>query len=266
MQKDSANIKSLDTAIDIIEFLYKNGRSMSINEISKGLGLYKSTVHRMLNTMKRRGFIHQNEDDLKYSIGSRFYSIGLLLTDKLAIFDMLQPHAWKLSEKYHECIHISVPDFMSEDSPKQISVLKANAGGNVLSATPPLGIPSYAHCSASGKCLMAYSGEDYLSRYRNCALKRFTDSTITDWGIMDTELDMIRRNGYAVDMGELEDGLMCIAVPILNMKGEIIAAVSMIGSRYRLEKHLIKDVVKDLYDLIGKVETYAKPTVCYRDI
>ena len=91
-KKTAANIKSLDTAIDIIEFLYKNGKSMSINEISKGLSLYKSTVHRMLNTMKRRGFIHQNEDDLKYSIGSRFYSIGLLLTDKLAIFDMLQPH------------------------------------------------------------------------------------------------------------------------------------------------------------------------------
>lgn len=266
MQKDSANIKSLDTAIDIIEFLYKNGKSMSINDISKGLGLYKSTVHRMLNTMKRRGFIHQNEDDLKYSIGSRFYSIGLLLTDKLAIFDMLQPHAWKLSEKYHECIHISVTDFMAEDSPKQISVLKANAGGNVLNATPPLGIPSYAHCSASGKCLMAYTGEDYLKRYRNCELKRFTDTTITDWEIMNHELARIRQNGYAVDSGELEEGLMCIAVPMLNLKGEIIAAVSMIGLCFRLEKYKIEDVVKDLYDMIGQVEAYAKPAVSYRDI
>lgn len=266
MQKDSANIKSLDTAIDIIEFLYKNGKSMSINEISKGLGLYKSTVHRMLNTMKRRGYIHQNEDDLKYSIGSRFYSIGLLLTDKLAIFDMLQPYAWKLSEKYKECIHISVPDFLAEDSPKQISVLKANAGSNVLSATPLLGIPSYAHCSASGKCLMAYAGDDYLNRYKDCELKRFTEATITDWKKMGQELSLIRRNGYAVDLGELEEGLMCIAVPMLNFKGEIIAAVSMIGSCPRLEKFRIEDIVKDLYDMIGQVEAYAKPTVSYRDI
>lgn len=266
MQKNSANIRSLDTAIDIIEFLYKNGKSMSINEISKGLGLYKSTVHRMLNTMKRRGFIHQNEDDLKYSIGSRFYSIGLLLTDKLAIFDMLQPHAWKLSEKYHECIHISVPDFLSEDCPKQISVLKANAASNVLNATPSLGIPSYAHCSASGKCLIAYAGDDYLNRYRNCELKKFTDSTITDWDKLDKELSTIRQKGYALDLGELEEGLMCIAVPILNRKCEVIAAVSLIGSRFRLEKYKIEDIVKDLYDMIGQVEAYAKPTVSYRDI
>lgn len=266
MQKDSANIKSLDTAIDIIEFLYKNGKSMSINEISKGLGLYKSTVHRMLNTMKRRGYIHQNEDDLKYSIGSRFYSIGLLLTDKLAIFDMLQPHAWRLSDKYNECVHISVPDFMAEDCPKQISVLKANAGSNVLSATPPLGIPSYAHCSASGKCLMAYAGDDYLNRYYGCELKKFTNATITDWTLMDQELSEIRRNGYAVDLGELEEGLMCIAVPMINFKGEIIAAVSMIGSGLRLEKYNTEDIVKDLYDMIGQVEAYAKPTVSYRDL
>ena len=174
--------------------------------------------------------------------------------------------AWKLSEKYHECIHISVPDFMAEDSPKQISVLKANAGGNVLNATPPLGIPSYAHCSASGKCLMAYSGEDYLNRYRNSVLTKFTESTITDWGIMEKELAGIRQNGYAVDMGELEEGLMCIAVPMLNTKGEIISAVSIIGSRFRLEKYIIGDIVKDLYDMIGQVEAYAKPAVSYRDI
>ncbi len=266
MQKFSANIKSLDTAIDIIEYLYQNGKSMSINEISKGLGLYKSTVHRMLNTMKQRGYIYQNKNDLKYGIGSRFYSIGLLLTDKLAIFDMLQPHAWKLSEKYNECIHISVPDFFSQDCPKQISVLKANAGDNVLNATPPLGIPSYAHCSASGKCLMAYAGDDYLNRYRGCKLKKFTDNTITEWADMEQELSKIRKHGYAVDMGELEEGLMCIAIPMINFNGEIVAAVSMIGLCMRLKKYEKKDIIKDLCDMIGQVEAYAKPTVSYRDL
>lgn len=266
MQKESANIKSLDTAIDIVEFLYISGKAMSINEISKGLGLYKSTVHRMLNTMKRRGYIHQNESDLKYSIGSRFYSIGLLLTDTFRIFDILQPYAWTLSEKYGECIHVSVPDFMAEDCPKQISVLKANAGNSVLSATPPLGIPSSSHCSASGKCLMAYTGEAYLGRYRNCELKKYTNTTITDWETMDQELRKIRADGYAVDREELEEGLMCIAVPMLNAKGEIIAAVSMIGSCLRLNRYKLEDIVRDLYDMIGNVEAYVKPSISYGDI
>ncbi len=266
MQKFSANIKSLDTAIDIIEFLYQNGKSMGINEISKGLGLYKSTVHRMLNTMKQRGYIYQNKDDSKYSIGSRFYSIGLLLTDKLAIFDMLQPYAWRLSEKYNECTHISVPDFFASDCPKQISVLKANAGDNILNATPPLGIPSHSHCSASGKCLMAYAGEDYLNRYRGCKLEKFTSNTITDWTEMERELVKIREHGYAIDMGELEEGLMCAAVPMINLKGEIVAAVSMIGSCLRLGKYKLEDIIKDLYDMIGQVEMYVKPTVSYKDL
>jgi len=266
MQKETANIKSLDTALDIIEYLYQSGKSLGINEISKGLNLYKSTVHRMLNTMKRRGYIHQNMDDLKYSIGSRFYSIGLLLTDKLAIFDMLQPYAWALSEKYNECIHVSVPDFLSVDCPKQISVLKANASNNLLSVTPPLGIPSLSHCSASGKCLMAYAGEEYLSKYRNCELVKFTNATITDWGNLDQELIKIRENNYATDNEELEMGLMCIAVPMLNAKGEILAAISIVGSSARLKKYKIEEIVKDLNLLIEKVSVWAKPLDSYKDI
>jgi DNA-binding IclR family transcriptional regulator len=266
MEKTDSNIKSLDTALDIIEFLYLNGKEIGINEISRALNMHKSTVFRMLNTMKKKGYIHQNASNSKYSIGSRFYSIGLSLADKLAIFDIMQPYAWELSKKYNECVHAAVPDFMSKEAPRQISVLKANDTNSVLNATPSLGVPYYSHCSASGKVLMAYLGDNYINRYKGCELAKFTENTITDWSALENELKKVKEYGYAIDKEELEIGLTCVAVPMLSTKNEVIGAVSMMGSTFRLKSYDLKNIVSDLQQLVEVVVGNTPVIISYEEI
>ena len=92
------------------------------------------------------------------------------------------------------------------------------------------------HASATGKCVLAWlPAEQRAELLEECDFKRYTDSTITDKAALESELSVTRVRGYALDDGETHDGLYCIGCPVLDAAGDILAAVSVSGSRAALE-------------------------------
>jgi len=231
---ENDNINSIDRALDILLLLQQEGREMGVTQISSALGIYKSTVHRTLATLERKGFVQQNPDNGKYWLGIRLYSLGMLIRERLPLKNIAYPYAKELSERFDEVVHISILDKNAVAYPKHIIIDKIQGRQQVLRLTPPVGSSAACHSAAVGKCLIAFSPRSYLQRFIGNPLPAYTDRTICNWDKLLAELETIRRRGYAVDDEELELGLTCVAGPILDRHSGIIAALSLSGPTTRV--------------------------------
>ncbi len=243
----------LDKSIDILECIYEQGGKARICNIVDALGYNKSTVFRILNTLKDRGYIFQNESKFTYEIGPKFCRFSQLYQQNLHFVDMLKPYAKEISEKYNECVSISVLDKSSLRQPMQISVYRTNQSNNALGFMPKMGLASLCHASASGKCFLAFLDQTSFDRYYGCDLPKYTEYTITDWDKLTKQLIEIRKLGFATEHNEYELGLTCVAVPILDSDKKLLASVSLTGSTARIENFDQDEIVKDLKKLANRV-------------
>jgi len=245
MTKDNDIINSVDRALDILLLLQQEGKEMGVTQISNSLGVYKSTVYRTLNTLENKGFVQQNPESGKYWLGMKLYSLGMLIREKSHLTGVAYPYAKALSDKYKEVVHISVLDTSAENYPKHIIIDKVESR-QVLSVTPPIGSSAPCHCSAVGKCLLAFAPQQYIDKFIGNPLPCYTGKTVTDWDVLLAELAEIRKRGYAWDDEELELGLTCIGGPIFGRGGEAIAALSLSGPTSRLKSERFQETVDEV--------------------
>lgn len=230
-------INALDRALDIIILLYHEKREMGITEISNIMGVYKSTIHRTLATLENKGFIRQNKENGKYWLGAKFYGIGMVVGEKMALIDMIKPFAKELHDEFNEVVNVSILEKGPTEVPCSILILKEYNKNQVLNAlNPSVGSSSACYCSSVGKCLMAFNKDIDLSKYRDKPIEKFTSHTVDNWDDLVKQLEKIRQQGYAVDDEELEDGLTCIGAPIFNRDNQAVAAISLSGPTSRMKE------------------------------
>ena len=226
-----AVIESIDRALAILQLFLQDERPLSITEISKRMGLHKSTVSRTIDTLEQQGFVTKQAETGKYWLGLQVYSLGMLYREKEPFHRTAYPYAKALALECHESVHMTT--FAHNDVPyPQHVILEKIKAPQTIDMAPPVGAIRPAYCSASGKCLLAFSPE-YREKYVHCKLQKFTEYTITDWTLLLQELETIHREGYAVERQEVELGMTCIAAPIFA-NGRIVAAISVSGPISRI--------------------------------
>lgn len=247
MEKSKESVSSVDRAVDVIEYIYQAGGECPLGEIAKGLQVSKSSVHRLLQTLKQRNFIYQDEKSGHYGLGTRLFVLGRMVGDNMAFLNTVKPYADRLNARFGECVHITVPYHVAGELPRQLLIGKIQNPAGVLRVSPDVGAITYCHASASGKCMLAFGKPEMLEHARGMELIGFTERTITSWDALDRQLAEIRAQGYATEDGETENGLSCTAVPVLNRAGELCVVISISGptSRIRaLDQHEIVSALK----------------------
>lgn len=243
-------IVSVDRALDVILTLYNNRREMGVTEISKDLGLNKSTVHRILVTLEKRNFVYQNLENDKYWLGNKLHAIGLSVGEKISLVDIARPYAKELLKDLGEVVNVSILDKDVTDGYKSIIILRENDENKVLSVHPNLGSASVAYASSVGKCLLAFSKDIDHNILRDRPMERFTKNTITDYEGLIAELEKVKENKHAIDNEEQELGLTCVGAPILGRDGYAVAAISISGPSNRM-------IMGDFNEKISKVKNIA---------
>ena len=229
-------IRSVDRALTLLGTFLLHEGDLSASEICKATGLGPSTVFRMLLTLEKHGFVEQVRATGKYRLGAICLELGsrFLKTNDLRdrAIDILE----RLRNEFGETVHLTILQG------NQVVYLEKLAGLHPIGLmSSRVGDRNPAHCTGVGKALLAYLAEDDLrSRYPSQKLPRFTEHTITDWGVLRAELDRVRAQGYAVDQEEHEPGVKCVAVPTFNHKG-IVAAMSLSGPVERMDQHIARD-------------------------
>jgi DNA-binding IclR family transcriptional regulator len=222
-------IQSVGRALQILEYVAVNDNEMSLSAISRGLGLNKSTVFSLISTLEQMGYVQQNQGTGKYSLGLKLFELGQTVHSSMDLRTIAMPHLCELSKRYGETVHLSI---LSKG--EVVYIDKVDSSHSIRIASQ-VGGRNPAYCTGVGKVLLAgLPDEDLAKVIRGISFKRFTAGTITDGQALRACIDTVRRDGYATDMEEFEIGLNCVAAPIRNYSGAVIAAISLSGPTHRI--------------------------------
>nr|WP_240506441.1 IclR family transcriptional regulator [Thermoactinospora rubra] len=219
-------MQSVERAFDVLEALAACGGDASLSEIAARTGLPYGTIHRLLRTLLARGYVRQ-ESDRRYALGGALVRLGGVA--ERMVGEWAQPYLAKLVELSGETANLAVleGDFVvyvaQASSPRRLRMF-AEVGRRLL-----------PHSTAVGKVLLAdRTDAEALALFERTGLPRKTANTITEPQAMLAELHRVRADGYALDLGEEELGVHCLAVPVHD--GErVVAAMSVSGPAERID-------------------------------
>ncbi|MDQ4128666.1 MAG: IclR family transcriptional regulator [Actinomycetota bacterium] len=249
-----SGVQSVERALDILEFLSRSEDELGVSEIGEATGLAAGTVHRLLGTLADRGYVHKNTSTRRYGLGLKSLTMAITTRERLA--PLALPFLEELMQVSNESANLAILEgntmmYIEQVSPPSRMLRSFTEPGNRV----PL------HSSGTGKVLLAYQPPRLIDFIVGRAgLTRQTAATITDPGQLRSELRNIRREGYAVDHEEQEEGVRCLAAPVFGPDGDIFASISLSGPASRLTRRRIEGLVPDLKriaaDLSRALETF----------
>ncbi len=231
------NVQSLERALSLIEHMAEAGRPVTISELSEKVGLKISTVHRLLNTLLNRGYVEQDRETSKYQLGLKLLEVANNIFSYTDIRTITRPFLAELVDRCNETANLAVLDgteivYIDQIESQNYIIVKMFA---------QVGNRGPVHCTASGKTLLAYLAEKELDRiFSRIELKQFTGQTITEPEKLKKELEQVRKQGYALDWGEMEEHVRCIAAPIFNYENKAVASIGVSGPDTRITNEYIK--------------------------
>ena len=223
-------VTSLDKALSILELVINRGRDLSVTEISQELGMTKGTVHRVLSTLTARKFVHQNSKTKMYGLGVRTLEIGIDSKRERFLRIAMAPFLMELYETCGETVNAAVWEYNA------IRYIYRLESEELLRISTTAGARFPGYCAATGKILLSYfSNEDIRQIYSlNNSLKKYTQHTITSVDELIQEIEKVRVRKVAFDDEEALVGVYCVAAPVLNSKGECVAAISISAPKNRV--------------------------------
>ena len=240
-------IQSLERAFAILELFQNNKSELSLKEISVSLNLNKSTTFGLVNSLTTLGYLLQNEDNQKYSLGLKILSLTNAVKTNNIFIRASRPYLEELSAKYRETVHSA-----QELNGSIVYLDKVEADTSIYINTQ-MGTKNYMHCTGVGKVLLAYKTPEELDMFLDQPLKPLTFNTITDPDDFKKEMTKIHENGYGGDDEEIEIGLSCVAVPVMKAENKPGFAISLAGPTVRMNEHKKRGVVDDLKNTAAKL-------------
>lgn len=239
-------LSSVYNTLEVLDLLSQHNE-LGVAEISKTMGIGKSSVFRMLYTLEKKDFVHKTSN-AKYKLSIKFAHYGSIVLDNLNVISLVNPYLKKLVEEHNETTHLGVLD----DDLDVIFIAKESST-STIQMTSRIGKKMPFYATATGKILLAYNLDVELEKkIRTHELIRFTDSTITKYDEFIRALKETKEKGYAMDLEESEYGLTCYAVPVMDINGKVVAGISMSGPTVRMDKNkenLLDSLKKTSYEV-----------------
>lgn len=236
-------VQSIERVSVILDVLGEFPQGISFGDLSAKVDLSKGTTHRLLSTLAFLGYVRQDAETKKYNLGFKLVELGNRLLSQIDFRTEARFFLVDLAESTKETVHLVILD---QNEVLYIDKVESNSNPTGLRMASMLGSRIPAHCSAVGKVLLAALPEKQLDRLVSSkGLPKQTENTITDLRKLKEHLELVRKNGYALDKEENEIGIRCISAPIYDQRGEVIAAISISAPVSRMKTHLLKKKLKD---------------------
>ncbi len=219
---------SVDNALRLLELIGER-QALRVSEAAGELGVAPSTAHRLLNALRRRGFVLQEKPNSAYRPGPVLNEIGLAAVSRVDIRQVARPVLEEVRDRTQETVSLSLLEGRNVrfidcvESPRAVRV--GNRTGVVLPA----------HCTAAGKAILAAMPETELARrFAGGELVTRTEFSVSDWQRLEAELVEIRRTGYAVNIEEGERGISAVAAVLRDRAATPLASVAVVVPANRL--------------------------------
>lgn len=213
-------VNSVIKAVEVLHAFDHGTSSLTIGGISDRVGMPKSSVHRLVVTLEQLNLLSRDSQDGKYRLGPGLLQLAFLALEGLDLRQCSRPHIEWLAKALGDTVHLGVLDndaviYIDKiDSPNRVRMF-SHVGGRAP-----------AHCTGLGKAMLAYRSEQEIREVAKGGLTAYTPSTISDVDELLAHLAVIRTRGYAIDQGEHEAMVRCVAAPVWDYQGQVIGAVS----------------------------------------
>ncbi len=217
------SVQSVERALDLLEVL-SSGEALGVSELASRTGLVPSTAHRLLSTLSRRGYVTQRADSNRYAIGLRVLELASGLEDELAhLRRVARPQLEGVQRATGETANLVVLD-----GERAVYVDQVQGSRSVRMFTT-VGATVLAHTTAAGKAILAFAPPEHIEHLygKRDDLEQLTPRTLTTVDAFLEDLERTKRRGYAIDNEEHEEGVSCIAAPVLGPGGISQAAISI---------------------------------------
>jgi len=216
----------------VLDLFTEDHTEWGVSEAAEALGIPRSTAHSLLSSLAETGLLMVSSKG-RYRLGWRIVELNAVMHAGNDIRSVAEPVLLDLNEQTGETTNLGVLD-----RGYVIYLDKLAARHQVGVTGVRIGAKLEAHCSAIGKVLLAYeSAARVQAILASPTLRRFTDKTITDPQVLERELEMIRSQGVAYESGEAVADVACIAAPVKDAYGVVVAAVSITGPEFRVDAH-----------------------------
>lgn len=236
-------IQSVERALQILDLFNEQATELKITEISKLMGLSKSTLHSLLKTLQLHGYIEQNPENGKYRLGMKLVERGHFVVGTMDIRQKAKSWLTRLSQETGQTTHLGILDgnegvYIEKIEGKQAAIAYSRIGRRLP-----------VHATAIGKVLLAWLDDEELAAVlEGYQFNGFTPATITDRASLLAALKETRHNRYALDNEENEPGVRCVAVPVWNHESRVIAALSLSTLTSRVNDAELADWRQKLMD------------------
>ncbi|MBT8233839.1 MAG: IclR family transcriptional regulator [Saprospiraceae bacterium] len=232
---------SIIKAFKLLEFFSPLKPSWGVRELARHIGANESTTYRMMSTLERLGILYKNPISEKYALGLKLYELGNRVDINDSFVHLTHPELEKVATEIEETVHLGI---LKDSSVLMVDKVESLKG---LRLDSTVGQMSPLHCTGLGKVLLAFSNmplrKKLMSDYDFDVYTENTKKTIPS---MTTELNKIKKNGFAIDRQEFELGLICVAVPVFNQENKLVAALSAAGPSDRFKENSLNEYVEIL--------------------
>lgn len=222
---DQYNIRAVEKTIRVLRIL-SDGKPRTLTEISHEVEINTSTTYRLLTTLTNYKFLEIDKQTGVYRLGLACLELARSYSRANELLRVAKPELELLRDETKETVHLAALDGLEIVYLEKLESLHA-----IGLMSSRIGRRAPAYCTGIGKALLAYDPSEVLDAD---SFKRYNEKTITDPTELLKHLKEIKARGYALDEGEHEYEVRCVAAPIFDQSGEIVAAISVSGPRSRI--------------------------------
>lgn len=235
MSKSWMDVQALQRAIDILEMIADSPVPVNLRQITSATNLPRATVYRLLGNWEKRNYITCDNKG-NYHIGHKVLTLGRhRMKQATELKPVIKPYLAKISSITKESVHLAVLH------QNKILYIDSVESPYPLRLVGQVGAFNHVHCTALGKALLFQHSEETINAMLTAeGMKKITAATITDFDAYAENIRKAKILGYTLDLKESDEVCNCIAAPIYNAAGQIIAAISISGPYPRVNQEILE--------------------------
>ena len=235
MERTIPGTAALTKGITVLFAISRYDRPVKLTQLQTETGIPKGTLHRILQALILEGLVLKDAYDKNYRLGYGLLKLARILLENLDLRDLSRDLLVLLRDEIGEAVHLAAPE---KDAVIYLEIIESN---HPIGASGKIGTNSLYHCSASGKVIAAFNN-GIRDRVLSNALPKLTNTTITSPEELERELLSVREQGFAINNQEEYADVCGIAVPIIDRRGQSIAAISISIPSYRFESEKVEKI------------------------
>ena len=240
-------VESVHNALTIL-LMFRRTKHVRLVDASNHLNVSRSTAHRMMQTLALDGFVEQDPETKSYRLGPALRELGLAAVPMPEVMRICRPQMERLVAQLRETVNLIVPE---GDNVRFLDGVESTQSVRV--STRP-GLLRPAHVTSAGKLFLAHRSQTEFSHYVEQGLHRYNDATLADGASLAAEIERVGELGYALNIGESDENIHAIAVPIRGGGNRAVAALAVSVPVSRGSEAKLLSFLPQLHDAVREIE------------